>query len=75
VLIEPTDTIESILQLYQDDIAKSRAIVGRSSLDDLSHEADPHGLRWILVHMIEETARHAGHADILRELTGGAIGY
>ena len=28
-------------------------------------------LRWILVHMIEETARHAGHADILRELTDG----
>ncbi|MFI8132187.1 DUF664 domain-containing protein [Streptomyces diastaticus] len=31
-------------------------------------------LRWILVHMIEETARHAGHADILRELTDGATG-
>ncbi len=74
-VIEPTDTIESILQLYQDEIAKSRAIVARSSLDDLSQEADPHSLRWILVHMIEETARHAGHADILRELTDGAIGY
>ena len=30
-------------------------------------------LRWIMVHMIEETARHAGHADILRELTDGAV--
>jgi len=31
-------------------------------------------LRWIYVHMIEETARHAGHADILRELTDGSTG-
>jgi hypothetical protein len=34
----------------------------------------PRSLRWIMVHMIEETARHSGHADILRELTDGAIG-
>jgi hypothetical protein len=31
-------------------------------------------LRWIYVHMIEETARHVGHADILREQTDGATG-
>ncbi|WP_443061726.1 mycothiol transferase [Streptomyces sp. NBC_00455] len=31
-------------------------------------------MRWILVHMIEETARHAGHADILREQLDGCIG-
>ncbi len=31
-------------------------------------------LRWILVHMIEETARHAGHADILREQIDGQVG-
>ena len=31
-------------------------------------------LRWILVHMIEETARHCGHLDILRELTDGRTG-
>ena len=31
-------------------------------------------LRWVLIHMIEETARHAGHLDILRELTDGATG-
>ena len=31
-------------------------------------------LRWIYVHMIEETARHAGHAEILRELTDGSTG-
>jgi Protein of unknown function (DUF664) len=31
-------------------------------------------LRWILIHMIEETARHAGHADLLRESIDGATG-
>jgi hypothetical protein len=31
-------------------------------------------LRWILIHMIEETARHAGHADILREIVDGTVG-
>ena len=46
---------------------------------DLDHVV-PHpqlgevSLRWVLVHMIEETARHAGHADILRELTDGESG-
>ncbi len=37
-------------------------------------ETAPPSMRWILVHMIEETARHAGHADILRELTDGTTG-
>ncbi|MFF9784380.1 mycothiol transferase [Streptomyces nigrescens] len=31
-------------------------------------------MRWVLVHMIEETARHAGHADILREQADGSVG-
>jgi hypothetical protein len=31
-------------------------------------------LRWVLVHMIEETGRHAGHADILREQLDGSVG-
>jgi len=74
--ISAADTIESIGALYQQEIARSREIVARASLDDLSknQERGPRSLRWIMVHMIEETARHAGHADILRELTDGAIG-
>jgi len=34
----------------------------------------PYNLRWVLVHLIEETARHAGHADIIRETLDGATG-
>jgi hypothetical protein len=74
--ISATDTIESISALYQQEISRSREIVAGASLDDLgkNEERGPRSLRWIMVHMIEETARHAGHADILRELTDGAIG-
>jgi uncharacterized damage-inducible protein DinB len=73
--IDPSDTIESITALYQQEIERSRAFVAPASLDDLaSNMENPRSLRWIMVHMIEETARHAGHADILRELTDGAIG-
>jgi hypothetical protein len=36
---------------------------------------DPVDLRWIYLHMIEEYARHCGHADILRELIDGTTGY
>ena len=73
--IDPSDTIENITAFYQQEIARSRAIVGPASLDDLARNMEnPRSLRWIMVHMIEETARHAGHADILRELTDGAIG-
>jgi len=74
-VIEREDTVESITALYEGEIARSREIVEQSSLDDLSKPAkEPLSLRWIMIHMIEETARHAGHADILRELTDGAIG-
>ena len=71
-----SDTIESISALYRQEIARSREIVAGASLEELSknQERGPRSLRWIMVHMIEETARHAGHADILRELTDGAIG-
>ena len=37
-------------------------------------EGVPVNLRWVLMHLLEETARHAGHADILRELIDGQTG-
>jgi uncharacterized damage-inducible protein DinB len=58
------------------------AVVRGSRLDDLS-VVEPTGadgvrervsLRWILVHLIEETARHAGHADLIREALDGSTG-
>ena len=48
-----------------------------ASLDDVCRAPKATGqanLRWVLGHLLEETARHAGHADILRELLDGRIG-
>ncbi len=69
-------TIADLVAEYETACQRSREIAARHDLDF----AVPHprlgqvSLRWIYVHMIEETARHAGHADILRELTDGATG-
>jgi hypothetical protein len=54
----------------------SRSIVsGADSLDSMAVAADrPISLRWIMVHMIEEYARHNGHADLLREQIDGSVG-
>jgi hypothetical protein len=44
-------------------------------LSALTLRDDRHfSLRWVLLHLIEETARHAGHADILREVVDGTVG-
>jgi hypothetical protein len=45
-----------------------------TELDALSDLVDEN-LRWVAMHMIQETARHAGHADIIREAIDGSRGY
>jgi uncharacterized damage-inducible protein DinB len=70
------DTVDSVIALYESMIEQSRSVVAAADLDDLATR-DVRGsvsLRWILFHMIEETARHAGHMDILRELADGPTG-
>jgi hypothetical protein len=64
------DTIDSIAELYSSACQRSRIAVSRcDSLSQLaaapSFGVGPVNLRWILVHMIDETARHAGHLDLL----------
>lgn len=70
--LDETDTVDGIAQLYRSACARSRAAVARcGSLDRVaavpSFGVGPVNLRWILVHMIDETARHAGHLDLLRD--------
>ncbi|HEX5614563.1 MAG TPA: DinB family protein [Acidimicrobiia bacterium] len=76
--VGPDDTLADALAIYREECAHSREITAGSALDDLARVAMRTGahvsLRWILVHMIEETARHAGHLDILREQLDGAVG-
>jgi hypothetical protein len=71
------ETADSMIAEYDRACEISREVASGFGLDD----AAPHprlghvSLRWVYVHLIEETARHAGHADILREQTDGATGF
>ena len=68
---------------WEDDLAAWKAECQVSRDRAASHELDdtglrrgrPCSLRWIYVHMIEEYARHNGHADLIRELLDGAVGW
>ena len=78
------DTPEQLLALFDESTARSDAVIARAladeGLDQLSAAASrqPAGghysLRWILVHLVEEYARHNGHADFLREAIDGQTG-
>lgn len=72
-------SVAEVVADYRDAVAQANGII--ASQTDLAETAwRPQGrstspsLRWALTHMIEETGRHAGHADILRELIDGRTG-
>lgn len=66
--ITDDDTIETVVMYYREQIAASQEILRTVDLDVPCARQEMAGnLRWVAVHMIEETARHAGHADIIRE--------
>ena len=70
---------DTLRQRYRDACDRSRQITAAArDLDQLSVSAavggKPFTLRWMLLHLIEETARHAGHADLLREAIDGTVG-
>ncbi|MEV5284421.1 DinB family protein [Streptomyces albidoflavus] len=70
------ETVAGLIAAYEAACARSRESAAGYPLDHVVPHAwlGQVSLRWILTHMIEETARHAGHADILRELTDGTTG-
>ncbi|MEV4252550.1 DinB family protein [Spirillospora sp. NPDC049652] len=72
-LVPDGTSVADVLAAYRTTCAESREIAARFDLDDeFAHEDRRFTLRWIYVHMIEELARHAGHADILREQIASA---
>ncbi len=76
--VQPDDTLAAAIDFYRATWVRIDAIVDAApSLDQLCVRDDEVGavnLRWVLAHLLEETARHAGHADILRELIDGDTG-
>jgi uncharacterized damage-inducible protein DinB len=68
----PSDTVASVRADFLAACARSRDIASSYSLDDLvmHNRRSPLTLRWVYAHLVREFARHAGHADILREQMG-----
>jgi hypothetical protein len=68
--------VATVFAVWRDTCAESRDIVANASLETLGKRNDGSDvtLRWIMMHMLEEYARHNGHADLLRERIDGATG-
>ncbi len=70
---------EQLRSRYREACERSRQVTSEAAgLDQLSvtalRDRRHFSLRWVLLHLVEETARHAGHADFLREAIDGAVG-
>jgi uncharacterized damage-inducible protein DinB len=79
--MQPDETLAGLLHLYETEADRTDVAIG--DIADLGRDVPlPKGVpwfpesasvRWVLLHMIQETARHAGHADIIRESLDGAV--
>jgi uncharacterized damage-inducible protein DinB len=74
--IHPWETTEGVLAYYaRARAAADEAIAGLKTTErGTTADGTTVTLRWVLLHVIEETARHAGHVDVLRELVDGRTG-
>ncbi|MEU8678148.1 DinB family protein [Streptomyces sp. NPDC048560] len=76
--LSETDTWEEARTTWLAEVEQARTNAAKYGLDDLSvglsKSGKPFNLRWIYTHMIEEYARHNGHADLVRERIDGATG-
>ena len=67
------DTPQSLIARYREEWANATDALSGKKPDDLSANGD-FTIRWIMQHVTQETARHVGHLDFLRELADGSVG-
>jgi hypothetical protein len=76
--IEPGESFASLRDLYIAEGKRSRQVLANVNWDDIPPDPTDRNRQlsvgWILTHMVEETARHCGHADLIRELLDGETG-
>ena len=75
--VMPEDTVAGAVESYRRTWEAVDAVVADAGLDQPCRDTGDEAwvnLRWVLAHLLEETARHAGHADILREMADGETG-
>ncbi|MET7475340.1 DinB family protein [Streptomyces sp. NPDC005648] len=79
-VLDPARGLDEALDVWRREVARGRELCAGRSLDYIGRISDGFmagidvSLRWVLIHMIEEYARHNGHADILRERIDGVTG-
>jgi uncharacterized damage-inducible protein DinB len=70
----PDVTIAAAVDSYRRETARSNEVLQKVALDDRCKDPDMDlNVRWVVLHMLEEISRHAGHADITRELIDGTV--
>ncbi|OBA61646.1 hypothetical protein A5647_10485 [Mycobacterium sp. 1100029.7] len=84
-VMRPDETLDGLLRAFAEQNAKSLRLVDSADLDaavpvprDVPYfpqDQDAWSVRWVILHVINELARHAGHADIIRETLDGATMY
>ena len=76
LMVDESDTVDHWVASYREQIEHSRAVVASMDLDSPCARKDiiECNVRYVMFHMIQETARHAGHADIIRETLDGSRG-
>lgn len=78
--VAPDETLPQLLDALNRQAATSRAVVGSHDLADVGRPgerwdgAEPPSLERVLLHLLQEYARHAGHIDVVRELVDGRVG-
>jgi hypothetical protein len=77
-VVDSSETVSDAIDAYRATWRRVDAVIARESFDKaccgLAADEPSANLRWVVMHLLEETARHAGHADILRELIDGSTG-
>ncbi len=75
-MVGESETLAGLLDDYELECARSREVAAGLELGVMAKDpANQRSVRWVLTHMIEETARHNGQLDLIRELLDGATGY
>jgi uncharacterized damage-inducible protein DinB len=74
--LPPAWSVDDVVSFYRAETAAADTVLDGAASLDLRSAGDirPTTLRWVVTHLIEETARHVGHMDITRELLDGSIG-
>jgi uncharacterized damage-inducible protein DinB len=67
-------TVDAAVSAYRERATATDSYVRSTSLSQPCRKGDGTDLRWVVLHLINETARHAGHADATRELLDGTVG-